>query len=80
MRVADAWRHGAARLAAAGIDTPRIDARLLLMQSAGLTRVQLLSDAARTIVDTLLSDKLPPLRISPEEQKRMAKAAKDGDM
>lgn len=49
MRVAEAWRHGAARLAAAGVDTPRIDARLLLMQSAGLTRLELLSDAARTV-------------------------------
>ncbi|MBC7800522.1 MAG: peptide chain release factor N(5)-glutamine methyltransferase [Gemmatimonadaceae bacterium] len=49
MRVADAWRHGAAVLAAAGVDTPRIDARLLMMASAGLTRLELLSDAARTI-------------------------------
>ena len=49
MRIADAWRHGAARLAAASVDTPRIDARLLMMHAANLTRLQLLSDAQRTI-------------------------------
>lgn len=49
MKVTDAWRHGAARLAAAGVDTPRIDARLLMMHGAQLTRVQLLSDAQRQI-------------------------------
>lgn len=36
--------------------------------------------AAETIVNTLLSDTLPPLQISKEEQKRMAKAIKEGGM
>ena len=49
MRVADAWRHGAAVLAAAGVDTPRIDARLLMMEAAGLSRLELLSDPQRRI-------------------------------
>lgn len=49
MRVADAWRHGAAVLAAAGVNTPRIDARLLMMQAAGLSRLELLSDPQRLI-------------------------------
>jgi processive 1,2-diacylglycerol beta-glucosyltransferase len=34
--------------------------------------------AAETIVETLLTDTLPPLHISKEEQKRMAKALREG--
>ena len=42
--VADALRHGAALLDAAGVDTPRLDARLLLAHAAGLTQAALLRD------------------------------------
>lgn len=34
--------------------------------------------AAQTIVDTLLTDQLPPMHISKEQQKQMAKAIKEG--
>ena len=44
MTVADALRHGAALLAAAGVDSPRLDARLLLAHVAGLTQDAMLRD------------------------------------
>jgi release factor glutamine methyltransferase len=44
MTVADAIRHGAARLAAAGIDHPRLEARLLLAHTTGSTTADLLRD------------------------------------
>jgi release factor glutamine methyltransferase len=44
MTVADALRHGAALLAAAGVDSPRLDARLLLGHLAGLAQDALLRE------------------------------------
>ena len=49
MRVAEALRHGGAWLAGAGLETPRLDARLLLGRSTGLTREALLRDPDRRI-------------------------------
>jgi release factor glutamine methyltransferase len=43
-RIATALRDGAARLRAAGIDNPRLDARLLLANALGLTTESLLRD------------------------------------
>lgn len=42
--VGEALRHGAALLAAAGVDSPQLDARLLLGHAAGLSREALLRD------------------------------------
>jgi len=47
--VHDALRHGAAVLEAAGVDTPRLDARLLLSHAAGLSREALLREPFRAI-------------------------------
>ena len=47
--MAGALRHGAAVLTAAGVDSPRLDARLLLAHAAGLSREALLRDALQTI-------------------------------
>jgi len=47
--VGEALRHGAARLAAAGVDNPRLDARLLLGHAAGLSREALLRDPGRVV-------------------------------
>lgn len=44
MTVGDALRHGAALLAAAGVDSPRLEARLLLGHAAGLRQDALLRD------------------------------------
>lgn len=44
MTIADALRHGAAILTAAGVDNPRLDARLLLAHAANLTQNALLRD------------------------------------
>ena len=49
MRVRDALRQGAARLAAAGVDSPRLDARLLLAHAAGLTPTALLADPGQAV-------------------------------
>lgn len=49
MTVRDALRHGAAALAAAGVDTPRLDARLLLAHAAGLTQAALLQEPSRPV-------------------------------
>ena len=45
----EALRHGAALLAAAGVDNPRLDARLLLGQAYGLSREALLRDPGRSV-------------------------------
>ena len=44
MTIAEALRHGAALLAAAGVDSPRLDARLLLSHTTGLALDALLRD------------------------------------
>ena len=49
MTVQDALRHGAALLDAAGVDNPRLDARLLLGHAAGLSREALLREPLRCI-------------------------------
>ena len=49
MTVGEALRHGAALLAAAGVDNPRLDARLLLGHAAGLSREALLRDPGRVV-------------------------------
>lgn len=49
MTVRDALRHGAAVLAAAGVDSAGLDARLLLSHAAGLSREELLRDPSRPI-------------------------------
>ena len=45
----EALRHGGALLQAAGVDTPRLDARLLLAHAAGLSQAELLLDPGRAI-------------------------------
>lgn len=47
--VGEALRQGAALLMAAGVDTPRLDARLLLGRAAGLSREALLRDPGREV-------------------------------
>ena len=47
--VGNALRHGAALLAAEGVDNPRLDARLLLGHAAGLSREALLRDPGRVV-------------------------------
>ena len=42
--IATALRHGTVRLRDAGIDSPRLDARLLLAQALGVTTEALLRD------------------------------------
>ena len=49
MTVGEALREGAALLAAAGVDNPRLDARLLLGHAAGLSREALLRDPGRAV-------------------------------
>ena len=49
MTVAEALRHGTATLAAAGVDTPALDARLLLCHTTGLDTAALLRDRARIV-------------------------------
>ena len=46
MKAGEALRHGAALLAAAGVDNPRLDARLLLAHATGLTQAALLREPA----------------------------------
>ncbi|MBV8913977.1 MAG: peptide chain release factor N(5)-glutamine methyltransferase [Acetobacteraceae bacterium] len=50
MTVREALNHGASILAAAGIESPRREARLLLAASSGLTQAQLLADPHSTLV------------------------------
>jgi len=47
--VSEALRLGAARLATAGVDNPRLDARLLLARAAGLSQAALLADPNRPV-------------------------------
>ncbi len=47
--IREALCHGAALLEAAGVDSPRLDARLLLGHATGLSREALLRDAVQTI-------------------------------
>ncbi len=49
MTVRDALRHGAALLDAAGVDNPRLDARLLLGHATGLSREALLREPLRLV-------------------------------
>ncbi len=49
LTVADALRRGAARLAAAGVDTPALDARLLLAHAAGRDQSTLLRDRGAVV-------------------------------
>jgi len=49
MTVGEALRRGAERLEAAGSETPRLDAELLLGHAAGLTRAELYADFARPL-------------------------------
>jgi len=49
MTVGEALRRGAERLGAAGSETPRLDAELLLGHAAGLTRAELYADFARPL-------------------------------
>lgn len=49
MTIREALRHGAALLEAAGVDSPRLDARLLLSFATGLSRETLLRDTLQTI-------------------------------
>lgn len=49
MSIREALRHGAALLEAAGVDSPRRDARLLLGYATGLSREALLRDTLQTI-------------------------------
>ena len=49
MTAGEALRHGAALLGAAGVGSPRLDARLLLAHAAGLDQAALLTDSDRTV-------------------------------
>ncbi len=49
MTIREALRQGAALLEAAGVDNPRLDARLLLGHATGLSRETLLGDNLQTI-------------------------------
>lgn len=46
-----AWKDAQARLKAAGVDSPAIDARLLLEAAAGVTRLEVVSDPHRELPD-----------------------------
>ncbi|MGI4953500.1 MAG: peptide chain release factor N(5)-glutamine methyltransferase [Janthinobacterium lividum] len=49
MTVGDALRHGAAMLSAAGVESPRLEARLLLAHAAGLRQDALLRDREASV-------------------------------
>ncbi len=49
MTAREALRRGAAQLAAAGVDNPRLDARLLLAHGEGLTHAALFGDTGRPV-------------------------------
>jgi release factor glutamine methyltransferase len=53
LKLRAALREAEARLAAAGVDTPRVDAELLLAHVAGTTRSGLYADLDREVDDTL---------------------------
>jgi len=63
--VAEALRHGAALLTAAGVDNPRLDARLLLGHAAGLAQEALLRDRDAP-VDAAAYDRLLVRRMARE--------------
>ena len=46
-----AWKDAQTRLKAAGVDSPAIDARLLLEAAAGVTRVEVVTDPHRELSD-----------------------------
>ncbi|HEV2364961.1 MAG TPA: peptide chain release factor N(5)-glutamine methyltransferase [Caulobacteraceae bacterium] len=47
-----AWREAALRLECAGVETPALDARLLLEAAAGVSRLELLADPERPLSET----------------------------
>ena len=49
MTLVQAWKDAQQRLKAAGVDSPAIDARLLLEAAAGVTRVEVITDPHREI-------------------------------
>lgn len=51
MTRAELLRHGAARLAASGIEEPRLDAEVLLAHVLGLPRLTMLLDTSREVAD-----------------------------
>lgn len=65
MKAGEALRHGAALLAAAGVDNPRLDARLLLAHATGLAQAALLREPAG-LVDLATYQTLLDRRIARE--------------
>lgn len=49
MTLVQAWKDSQTRLKAAGVDSPAIDARLLLEAAAGVTRVEVVTDPHRQL-------------------------------
>lgn len=49
MTLVQAWKDAQQRLKAAGVDSPAIDARLLLEAAAGVTRVEVITDPHREL-------------------------------
>jgi len=49
MTLVQAWKDSQTRLKAAGVDSPAIDARLLLEAAAGVTRVEVVTDPHRAL-------------------------------
>ena len=68
MRVAEALAEAERRLAAAGVDTPRVDAELLVGHVLGETRTQIYADSERAVDDA----KLEPLLRRREEREPLA--------
>jgi release factor glutamine methyltransferase len=54
--VAQALAQAERRLAAAGVDTPRVDAELLVAQVLGVTRTEVYADRARELEPTTLEE------------------------
>ncbi len=65
MTACEALRRGAAHLAAAGVDNPRLDARLLLAHAEGISQAALLGDPGR-LVDAARYDALLARRAARE--------------
>ena len=65
MTAREALRHGAARLASAGVNNPRLDARLLLAYAEGISQAVLLGDSGRP-VDAARYDALLARRVARE--------------
>lgn len=55
-----AWQAARARLVAAGVDSPALDARMLLEMATGVSRVDILTDPYR-LVDAAAQDRLEAL-------------------